>query len=216
VNRKILDATGIPETQGRLLEIWTDLKWDRTDNPLYPAGGGYFKTSVTVAPPGFFSEIPYVSIQADASAYRSPLGPVVLAGRFRVGWAKPLGEATEILATRRFFAGGYNTHRGYGRRKLGPLDGGGNGLGGEFVGLAGLEIRLPLVWVFDAAFFADAGQVWDQPRDATLKGFPVSIGFDLDLRTPLGPVRGGYGWSVAGRIEGQPRDIFHFGIGYPW
>ncbi len=216
VERKISDASDVPESQGRLMEIWTDVKWDLTDAPLFPKSGGFFKTSFTVAPPGFFSEIPYVSIQGDASVYRSPFDPVVFAGRVRVGWATPLGEAVEVLATRRFYAGGYNTHRGYGRRKLGPLDSGGNALGGEFVALAGLEMRFPLVWILDMALFADAGQVWAQPHEATLKGFPLAIGLDLDLRTPMGPVRAGYGWNIANRIEGQPRDIFHFGIGYPW
>ena len=216
VERKISDASEVPESQGRLMEIWTDVKWDYTDATLFPTSGGFFKTSFTVAPSGFFSEIPYVSIQGDASAYRSPFDPIVFAGRVRVGWATPLGEAVEVLATRRFYAGGYNTHRGYGRRKLGPLDSGGNALGGEFVALAGLEMRFPLVWILDMAVFADAGEVWEKPHEATLKGFPLAIGLGLDLRTPLGPVRAGYGWNIANRIEGQPREIFHFGIGYPW
>ena len=216
VDRKTPDAADVPESQGRLLEIWTDLKWDRTDNPLSPAGGGYFKTSFTVSPPGFFSEVPYVSVQCDAAAYRSPRQKLVFAGRVRVGWAKPLGDASEVMATRRFYAGGYNTHRGYDRRKLGPLDGAGNALGGEFVGLAGLEMRFPLVWILDGAVFADAGQVWAKPNDATLAGLPLALGVDLDLRTPLGPVRAGYGWNVVNQVEGQPRSIFHFGIGYPW
>ncbi len=216
VNRKTPDAADVPESQGRLLEIWTDVKWDRTDDPLFPTGGGYFKTSFTVAPPWFFSEVPYVSVQCDAAAYQSPLQGLVFAGRVRVGWAKPLGDAIEVMATRRFYAGGYNTHRGYGRRKLGPLDYAGDALGGEFVGLAGLEMRFPVFWILEGAVFADAGQVWAEPWQATLRGFPLALGLELDLRTPLGPVRAGYGWNVANQIEGQPGNIFHFGIGYPW
>lgn len=216
VDRRNPDATDVPESQGRLLEVWTDVKWDRTDDPLFPKKGGFFKASFTVAPPGFFSEIPYVGIQLDGSAYRSPLDPVVFAGRFRLGWAKPLGGGTEVLATRRFYAGGYNTQRGYGRRKLGPLDDAGDALGGEFVALAGLEIRFPMIWIFDGGVFVDSGQVWGTPQEAELGEIPVAVGVDLDIRTPLGPVRGGWGWNVLNRVEGQPHDIFHFGIGYPW
>ena len=173
VERRNPDSTDIPESQGRLLEIWTDVKWDRTGDPLFPKDGGFFKISFTVAPPELFSEIPYVGIQFDGSAYRSPLDPVVFAGRFRLGWAKPLGGGTEVLATRRFYAGGYNTHRGYGRRKLGPLDDAGDALGGEFVALAGLEIRFPLVWIFDCGVFVDSGQVWGTPQDAELGTLPM-------------------------------------------
>ena len=216
VDRKNPDASDVPESQGRLLEFWTDVKWDRTDDPLFPTRGGYFKTSFTVAPAELISDIPYVSIQCDAAGYKSLFDEVVLAGRIRVGWEKPLGDAVEVLATRRFYAGGYNTHRGYGRRKLGPLDDAGDALGGEFVGLAGLEVRFPLIWILEGAVFADAGQVWAEPGQATLNGFPLALGLDLDLRTPLGPVRAGYGWNVMNQIEGLPKSIFHFGIGYPW
>lgn len=216
VERNNPDATDVPESQGRLLEIWTDVKWDRTDDPLFPKNGGFFKVSFTVAPPDFFSEIPYVGIQLDGSAYRSPLDPLVFAGRFRLGWAKPLGDGIEVLATRRFYAGGYNTHRGYGRRKLGPLDSSGDALGGEFVALAGLEMRFPLIWIFDGGVFVDSGQVWGTPQEAELGEIPVAVGVDLDIRTPLGPVRGGWAWNVINKVEGQPHDLFHFGIGYPW
>lgn len=216
VERRNPDASDVPESEGRLVEIWSDVKWDWTTDPLFPTDGGFFKVSGTVAPAEFFSEIPYVSFQLDGSVYRAPLDHLVFAARARVGWEKPLGDAVEVLATRRFYAGGYNTHRGYGRRKLGPLDAAGDALGGEFVMLAGVEARFPLVWIFDAAVFADAGQVWALPQEATFVGMPLAVGLDLDIRTPLGPVRGGYGWNVLNRIEGQPRSIFHFGIGYPW
>jgi outer membrane protein assembly factor BamA len=216
VNRRNPEASDVPESQGRLLEFWSDVKWDWTGEPLFPKDGGFVKVSVTVAPPELFSEIPYVSFQIDSSIYRAPLDPFVFAARGRLGWAKPLGEAIEVMATRRFYAGGYNTHRGYGRRKLGPLDDAGDALGGEFVFVAGVETRFPLVWKLDGAIFADAGQVWALPREATIAGLPLAVGLDIDLRTPLGPVRAGYGWNILNRIEGQPRHIFHFGIGYPW
>jgi outer membrane protein assembly factor BamA len=140
----------------------------------------------------------------------------VLAARARVGYEAPLGDTTEIIATRLFYAGGYNPHRGYGRRKLGPLDSAGDALGGEFVVLGGLEFRFPLLWVFDGAVFADAGQVWAKPGEAILDDLPVAVGVDLDLMTPMGPVRLGYGWNVINQVQGQPHGIFHFGIGYPW
>jgi outer membrane protein assembly factor BamA len=216
VDRRNPDARDVPESQGRLLEFWTDVKWDWTGEPLFPRDGGFFKVSATVAPPGLISEIPYVGFQLDSSIYRAPLYPVVFAARGRVGWSKPLGDAVEVLATRRFYAGGYNTHRGYGRRKLGPLDDAGDALGGEFVFLAGVETRFPLIWILEGALFVDAGQVYATPSDAKLSGTPVAVGADIDLRTPLGPVRAGYGWNVLNQVEGQPRHIFHFGIGYPW
>lgn len=210
------ESTDLPEEQGRLLEFWTDKKWDRTDNQMFPTQGGYIKVSFTAAPPGFFSEIPYISAQGDAMLVQKLSGRLLVAGRMRVGAAEPLGEALEVIATRRFFAGGYNTHRGYGRRKLGPRDASGNARGGEFVALAGAEVRFPLVWEFDGAVFVDAGQLWATPQDAILRNIPLAVGASVDIRSPLGPVRVGYAHNFANLVPGEPIDLWHFGIGYPW
>jgi len=209
-------GTDIPETQGRLLEVWTDRKWDRADDPLFPSRGWYLKTSFTYAPPAVFSEVPYTAIQVDAVKYFRLFNTLTLAGRGRVGWGKPLGDSIEIIATRRFYAGGYNTHRGYERRKLGPQDSEGNARGGEFVVLAGAEVRFPLIWILDGAVFVDSGDLWAVPSDFVWTNIPVAIGADLDLRTPLGPVRIGYAHNVAGLVPGLPEGVWHFGIGYPW
>ena len=201
--------------QGRLLELWCDVKWDRTDDPLFPRNGGYLKLSGTLSPPGFLSESPYVTLQADVGRY-VPLAGAVLAGRGRLGWGKALGDARELLLNRRFYAGGYNTMRGYRRRRLGPRDLDDNPQGGSFVVLAGAELRFPLIWIIDGALFCDSGQVWSDPDEADLGDLAVAVGADLDLRTPLGPVRVGYAHNVAGLMPGEPEDLFHFGIGYPW
>jgi outer membrane protein assembly factor BamA len=210
------EARDIPETQGKLFEIWSDRKWDRSDDPLFPKHGGYLKIRGTYAPPWLISDVPYVSAQLDLTKYFGIKETIVLAGRGRVGWGEPLGGNPEIIATRRFYAGGYNTHRGYGRRKLGPKDADGNARGGEFVVLGGAEVRAPFIWKFDLAAFIDAGNLWAKPSEFHYSDIPVAIGLDLDFRSPLGPLRVGYAHNIASLIEGEPRDLWHFGIGYPW
>ncbi len=206
----------MPENQGILLEFWTDRKWDWTDSPLYPTGGGYLKTSVTYAPSYLFSESPYAAIQLDGSAYKKIVGKTILAGRLRVGLAEPLGDSIDIISSRRFHAGGYNTHRGYSRRDLGPRDDEGNPRGGQAILLAGLEIRVPLIWLFDLAGFVDTGQLWQLRKEASLGGMAVALGVDLDIRTPLGPLRFGYAWNQTTTEYGQSSGLWHGGIGYPW
>jgi outer membrane protein assembly factor BamA len=201
---------------GTLLEIWADRKWDWTDDPLYPTRGGFSKVSITWAPPVPFSDSPYVSLQADMSLYRKLLGRTVVAGRVRTGWAQSLGDAPAVIPNRRFFAGGYSTMRGYGRRQLGPRDSEGVAMGGDLVVLAGLEARVPVVWIIDVAVFLDSGQVWWQPTDIRLDEIEVAPGVSLDLRTPLGPVRLGYAWNLTDVYPGQPESLAHFGVGYPW
>ena len=204
------------DLDGDLLEIWADRKWDWTDDPLYPRRGGFGKLVATWSPPIGLSESPYVSVQGDLSLYRRVGDVAVLAGRVRAGWAAPLGDTETVIASRRFYAGGYGTMRGYGRRKLGPRDADGVAVGGDAVLLAGLETRVPMVWILEAVAFMDVGQVWWKPGDARLSDLATAVGVGLDVRSPLGPVRLGVAWNLGAVAAGEPRTLAHFGVGYPW
>lgn len=201
---------------GTLLEIWADRKWDWTDDPLYPRGGGFTKLSVTWAPPLNLSDSPYLSLQGDASLYRAVGTSLVLAVRGRAGWAQSLGDAPAVIPNRRFYAGGYSSMRGYARRQLGPRGFDGVATGGDLVLLAGLEARVKVIWILGLAFFLDAGQVWWQPTDLRLDQVQAAPGVSLDVRTPLGPLRLGYAWNLGEVPEGEPSGLAHFGVGYPW
>lgn len=218
-----VDLTNYSETEqdlvdheGYLSEIWTDRKWDRTDDPLYPTRAGFLKLRAVVSPPGNLSDAPYLQFQGDVSQYRSLGGGVVAAGRLRAGYSRPLGDASDLIANRRFYAGGYSTMRGYGRRGLGPRDEENVARGGNVVLLAGAELRAPLFWLLELGLFVDSGQVWRDARDLDLGDMEAAAGLSLDFRTPLGPVRLGYAWNLTEPYSGEPVGLFHFGVGYPW
>ena len=204
------------DRDGNMLELWADRKWDWTDDPLYPAAGGFGKLTATWSPASGLSESPYISVQGDFSLYRSLGGGAVLAGRGRAGWAKPLDDAGILIPNRRFYAGGYSTMRGYGRRQLGPRDSEGIPGGGDVVMLAGVEARLPVIWICNLSVFMDAGQVWWKPGDIRLSEMETAVGLSLDVRSPLGPVRFGYAWNLGDVYSGEPQSMAHFGVGYPW
>ena len=46
--------------------------------------------------------------------------------------------------------------------------------------------------------------------------FPVAAGVALSLRSPIGPLRVGFARNIADQVAGEPRELWHFGIGYPW
>jgi outer membrane protein assembly factor BamA len=210
VDRLIIDR------ESGLFEVWSNRHWDWTDDPLYPSRGGSAKVTATWSPPIGVNDSPYISLQGDLSLYRS-LGRLgVLAGHTRVGLAEPLGGTEALLPNRRFHAGGYSNMRGYGRRQLGPRDDEGVPRGGAAVLLGGVEARIPLFWLFEAAVFVDAGQVWWRPRDIRLADVETAAGVGLDVRTPLGPVRVGYAWNLGEVTPGQSTAMAHIGVGYPW
>jgi len=134
----------------------------------------------------------------------------------RGGWSRPLRDSTDVLPNRRFYAGGYNSMRGYARRRLGPRDAEDNPRGGQAMLLAGAEWRRPLVWILEGALFLDTGNVWRTPDEVDLASLQTAWGADLDVRTPIGPLRVGHSWILGTPQAGEPRTLWHFGIGYPW
>jgi len=210
------DDPDTPEPQGRLWEFWADRKWDRTNDPLFPVRGGFLKVSLTFAEPWVFSEVPYALVQVDAAKYLDLPGSLIFTTRVRTGFAKSLKDELDVLANRRFYAGGYNSHRGYQRHGLGPRSDEDFSLGGEAVALLSAEIRLPAIWILEGAMFVDGGNIWSTARDLSLSDFPLAVGATVGLRSPLGPLRVGYAVNVADLVPDQPRRLWHFGIGYPW
>lgn len=210
------DPDEAPDAQGLMLELWTDVKWGRSDNPIIPTKGHTIKLSATLSPPEGVSEAPYAQLQVDGTQYVSLGQDFILAGRLRVGVSQPLGEMDDLLNNRRFFAGGYNSMRGYRRRYLGPTDQAGEPRGGQFVGLAGVELRLPLFSSFDGAVFFDSGQVWREHSDIDWESVSGAVGLALDFRTPLGPIRLNYAVNVVNQLVNEPGQLWTFGIGYPW
>lgn len=210
------DPDEAPDAQGKMLEVWSDWKWDRTDNPLSPTKGYYIKVSSTLSPTMGLSESPYWQVQLDGVRFISLPNGWVLGGRMRAGASQAMGEATDLLANRRFYAGGYNTMRGHERRQLGPKDMAGDPRGGQFVALGGLELRFPLIWLFAGAVFVDSGQVWREAEDVQWGTISAAPGLALDLITPLGPLRISYAINSVNPQENEPRETWLFGIGYPW
>ncbi|MBK9472482.1 MAG: BamA/TamA family outer membrane protein [bacterium] len=156
-----------------------------------------------------------MSCRGDLSLYRS-LGRLgVLAGHTRVGLAEPLGGTEALLPNRRFYAGGWQ-HARLRPAPVGSRDDEGVPRGGDAAVPGGVEARIPLVWLFEAAVFVDAGQVWWRPRDIRLADVETAAGVGLDVRTPLGPVRVGYAWNLGEVAPGQSTAMAHIGVGYPW
>jgi outer membrane protein insertion porin family len=216
IEERYLEEIDEASSQGKLWEFWLDRKWEYTDNPMYPTQGGFIKISLTVAEPWIISEVPYAAVQLDVAQYLDLPGPFIFTGRLRAGVAEPLLQDTTVLANRRFYAGGYNSHRGYARRELGPTDFDDNALGGEVVALLSGELRFPLIWRLEAGLFVDSGNIWETTAVTRLAEYPVALGATVGVKSPLGPLRIGYAVNVSDLVPSRSRELWHFGIGYPW
>lgn len=176
----------------------TSLSYDGSDNLLDPTRG--FRVSGRLSPElslqnGVFG---YARVQLDASAYRPVSDRVVLAGRVRIGHIAG-ASASRIAPSRRFYAGGGGSVRGYGFQAIGPRDANNDPIGGRSLAEFALEARIR-VGDFGIVPFLDGGNIYRSalPGLSNMR-FGAGIGaryhtnfgpIRVDVGTPLNPQRG--------------------------
>lgn len=163
------------------------LGYDGTDDLLDPTRG--FRISGLLSPEESFQygSVSYVRAKLDASGY-VPLAnaKLVLAGRIRIG--SIAGASLEDIApSRRFYAGGGGSVRGYGYQDIGPRDAKNDPIGGRGLAEFALEARIRfgkfgLVPFFDGASLTTGSL----PR---LNHFQYGTGLGLRYYSTFGPIR---------------------------
>jgi translocation and assembly module TamA len=142
--RGVFAPSGLKDTRTFLIAaLPVSLGYDGSDSLLDPTRG--FRLSGRVSPE--FSArnggLTYARTQFDASAYHPVSDRVVLAGRVRLGTIVGAG-AFDIAPSRRFYAGGGGSVRGYGYQQLGPKDVEGDPIGGKGLAEFAVEARIRL------------------------------------------------------------------------
>ncbi|AKQ43430.2 hypothetical protein CP97_12255 [Aurantiacibacter atlanticus] len=145
----------------------------------------------------------YLRSQIDASYYQSIGERNVLAGRVRLA-SIPGTQVGNIAPSRRLYAGGGGSVRGYGYQEIGPLSDMGDPIGGRSLVEFSLEARIG-TGLMDGAVsvvpFVDAGSVGedDIPDFSSIK---FGAGLGLRYATGFGPLR----LDVAVPINPGPND----------
>ena len=170
---------------------------DRSDNLLNPTKG--FRITGLLQPEGSLSGdfSPYARARIDVSGYYPVTDSIVLAGRVRVG--SILGSSRQNIApSRRFYAGGGGSVRGFGYQQLGPKDPNNDPTGGRSVNEAAVEARYRF-GNYGVVGFVDAGQVYtgSTPDFSNLR---YGVGIGGRFYTNFGPMR----LDVATPINRQP------------
>ena len=186
-----------------------DVSWDRSDDPLNPRRGWRFSAraepTVIVGEGG---DLPFTKVQTQASAYL-PLGAratTVLAARLHLG-SVINGTVNDIPASRRFYAGGGGSVRGFAYQAVGPRLTDDTPQGGISLFEASLEVRQELTTKWGVVAFVDAGSIGSDPAP----GFQdLSIGAGLGVRYNLGfaPIRFDIAVPVTDRKNAGPFQIY--------
>jgi len=192
-----------------ILGLTGQVGMDRTDSLLDPTKG--FRIMTLIQPEGSLAGrfSPYARTRIDASAYYPVTDSIVVAGRVRVG--SILGAARERLApSRRFYAGGGGSVRGFGYQELGPKDPNNDPIGGRSVAEAAFEARYRF-GNFGVVGFVDAGQVY-RASTPTFQNLRFGAGIGARYYTNFGPMRFDIATPI-GRKPGEARVSVYVSIG---
>ncbi len=183
----------------RLGYLTQSLTLDLRDDPLETRKGVFAQLAAEEGRKLLGGTLDFVRFTGDARGYL-PLGRhIVIAAKARAGTLdSPAGD--DEAFSRRFYAGGAASHRGFGFRRLAPFrivneDGTVKRIpvGGDVMVETGAEARiqagsvsdLPVTW----ALFLDGGDVVEQRSQLSLSRLNWAAGAGARIASPVGPVR---------------------------
>jgi translocation and assembly module TamA len=206
-------APNDPDNTFFILAFPSAITWDNSNDLLDPTKGfrltGRVSPELTLRSGNYLN---YVKAQVDATVYQS-FGATTLAGRLHLGTIAGASRG-RIAPSRRFYAGGGGSVRGFNFQGVGPQDADGAPTGGNSLTEASFEVRHRFQAFgndLGVVGFVDAGQV----SADTLPSFRnLSFGAGVGIRyfTAFGPLRIDVATPIT-RRPGDPSVAFYVSIG---
>jgi outer membrane protein assembly complex protein YaeT len=196
----------------RVGEVSWSMIQDRRDDPIDTHKGIYNTLDISAAPRALGSEITFGRFLGRNSTYH-PIGKkLVLARSTSFGIVHPLHNVadpnTAIPLPEHFFSGGATSERGFPDLQAGPRDTStGFPLGGTALLMNQTELRFPLLGDnIGGVLFHDMGNVYSSPSAISFRTdqhglgdfdyMNHAVGFGIRYRTPIGPVRMDFAYSI--------------------
>lgn len=173
------------EEQSTLLLV-PELDWEisKADDRLNTRNGYRLGIKLSGAEENIVSDLSFAQVEADAKVVKSLGDKWRFLGRTQLG-ATAVQDFQHMPSSRRFFAGGDNSVRGYAYKELGPEDSEGNVRGGRYLVTYSAEFDYNVAGNWRAAVFYDAGNAIDS-LSTPLKH---SAGIGARWQSPIGPIR---------------------------
>ncbi len=185
------------------------LGYDRSNDLLNPTRG--FRANLRAEPEGSLqgSFSPYLRATFDLTGYYPLSDSLVIAARTRVGTISGV-KRDDVAPSRRIYAGGGGSVRGYGYQELGPKDANNDPIGGRSVNEFAVEGRYRF-GDYGVVAFVDAGQVYESsmPQFSDIR---YGVGVGGRFYTNFGPFRADIAMPI-NRQPGESKFALYIGIG---
>ena len=185
------------------------LGYDRSNDLLNPTKG--FRANLRVSPEASLqgNVLPYVRGTFDLSGYYPVSDALVIAARTRLGTISGASR-DQIAPSRRVYAGGGGSVRGFGYQELGPKDVNDDPVGGRSVNEFAVEGRYRF-GNYGVVAFVDAGQVYESaiPKFSDIR---YGVGLGGRFYTDFGPFRADIAMPI-NRQPGESKFTLYIGIG---
>lgn len=209
----LIDDSTEGEAESYLAGIPLFAEYDGSNDLLNPTSGIRYRADLTPFAGIFDDEFSgFLTFDNQGSTYYdiTDEGKWVLAGRGRFGVI--LSEDNDTVPqTRRLYAGGGGSVRGFAQRFIGPIDANNDPIGGRSVVELGGEIRARF-GDLGGVLFVEAGAVAEEQYPSFSEGVQVGAGIGFRYFSPAGPIRVDVAFPVNGRDVDDPFQLF-FSIG---
>lgn len=193
-----------------LLTAGGALTWDNRDSALLPSEGQFAELTYTQG----IKDFVYPRIDLEATQYFTVFsrpdgtGKHILSVGGQAGWT---GDDTPLFE--RYFAGGFQSLRGFEFRGVGPREFGVN-VGGNFLLAGSVQYMFPLLAndALHGVVFSDFGTV---TPDVSLDDFRASVGTGLRIAIPAfgpAPLAFDFAFPLA-KADGDETQVFSFYVG---
>ncbi|MBO9544652.1 autotransporter assembly complex family protein [Caulobacter sp.] len=186
--------------------------WDFSDNILDPKRGWRLEARGEPTYVVGDTTLPYLKLTTQGSIYL-PFGKgasTVLASRVKLG-AIVGGGIPEVPASRRFFAGGGGSVRGYAYQAIGPRLTDNTPQGGVSLVETSFELRQKITSKWSGVAFIDAGAIGSD-KTPRREDFRAGAGFGIRYDLGFGPIRADIA-APLGRRKGDPAFQIYLSIG---
>ncbi len=205
---KLLDedyVAGLDNGHANILAPGARITWRWTDNRIKAQHGLSVTGALTGGNSNLFSDTTFIqgSVGTKAIYAFSPSWRVI--GKANIG-ATAADEFLELPPSLRFYAGGDQSVRGYGYKRIGPKDAAGNVIGGRYLFTYSLELEKEIFENWGAAIFFDSGTATNSWDDLTMQN---GAGIGIRWSASFGQIR----LDLAKALDEDNSWRVHFNIG---